>query len=223
MVRMVDLPARAGGLPVLGLATASLAPQPFAPEGTFLVLGAPQSGRTSGLRAIATALHRFDPDLRLYCLSPQRRSQLIRFPLWTATAIGADEVTRLAKQLADDLPAHPAGQRAAVVLENVTELAAMAETPLADLLKVCRDEDVFVVAEGESSALTSSYGVIGQVRAGRYGLAFAPDISDGDRFRTSFPSRLNRADFPPGRALFVRGGTTIPVQVGWAEEIQIHQ
>jgi S-DNA-T family DNA segregation ATPase FtsK/SpoIIIE len=210
------LPPTAGDLPVLGVAAATMQPQPFAPEGVFLVIGAPQSGRTTGLRALAAALRRWDPAIRLHCLSAQRRSRLAAAPIWTGRAAGADEVNRLAKQLTEDLSGG-AGQRAAVFLENVVELAGMAEAPLNDLLKVCRDEDVFVVAEGESSALSSSYGILGQVRAGRYGLAFAPDMNDGDRFRTPFPARLNRADFPPGRALFVRGGTTAVVQVGFIE------
>ncbi|MGI5242978.1 FtsK/SpoIIIE domain-containing protein [Dactylosporangium sp. CA-139066] len=217
-VPLEALPPAVDGLPVLGVATAGLTVQRFAPEGVFLVVGAPGSGRTAGLRAIAGALRRWDPAIRLYCLSPQRRSRLAAQSCWTERATGSDDVNRLAKQLADELPARPDGRRAAVFLESVVELAGMAETPLSDLLKICRDEDVFVVAENESSALTSSFGVLGQVRAGRYGLAFAPDLNDGDRFRTPFPPRLNRADFPPGRAMFVRGGTTTVVQVGWAEE-----
>jgi S-DNA-T family DNA segregation ATPase FtsK/SpoIIIE len=192
------LPAAVDGLPVLGVAATTLLPQPFAADGVFLVVGAPQSGRTTALRTLAAALLRWDPAIQLYCLSAQRRSRLAQASCWAGRATGAD------------LP----GRRAAVVLENVVELAGMAEAPLTDLLKVCRDEGVFVVAEAESSALTSSYGVLGQVRAGRYGLALAPDMNDGDRFRTPFPARLNRADFPPGRALLVRGGTTTVVQVG---------
>jgi S-DNA-T family DNA segregation ATPase FtsK/SpoIIIE len=214
-IPLEHLPPVAGRQPVLGLAAASLQPQPFAPEGVFLVTGAPQSGRTSGLRAMARALRRADPAVRLYCLSPQRRSRLAAGPLWTRAAAGADAVPTLATDLIKELPG---GGPAAVFLETVNELAPMADGPLADLLKVCRDEDVFVVAEGESTALASSYGILGQVKAGRYGLVFAPDPTDGDRFRTPFPARLNRADFPPGRALLVRGGTTSVVQVGWTPE-----
>lgn len=217
-VPLAALPATVDDQPVLGIAATSLLPQPFPPEGVFLVIGAPQAGRTAGLRAVATALRRWDPAIRLYCLSGLRRSRLAAQPWWADRAAGADEVNRLAKQLADALPAREPGQRAAVFLENVVELAAVADTPLSDLLKVCRDEDVFVVAENESSALSSTYGLLGLVRAGRYGLAFAPDLQDGDRFRTPFPPRLNRADFPPGRALLVRGGSTISVQVGWTDE-----
>jgi DNA segregation ATPase FtsK/SpoIIIE, S-DNA-T family len=213
-----ELPPTVADRPVIGTASATLQPQTITAEGMFLVTGAPGSGRTSGLRAIARALRRWRPDAPLYCFSSSRRSRLAAAPWWTGQATGADAVARTAKELADQWSTHPPAPGAAVFLENVAELAGMADGPLGDLLKICRDEDVFAVAEGESMTLASSFGILGQVKAGRCGLAFAPDVNDGDRFRTPFPPRLNRADFPPGRALLVRGGVTSVVQIGWTDE-----
>jgi S-DNA-T family DNA segregation ATPase FtsK/SpoIIIE len=62
-------------------------------------------------------------------------------------------------------------------------------------------------------AVRTHHGLIGAAKASCAGLALAPESGD-DAFRTQFPARLNRADFPPGRALHVVGGTTSVVQIG---------
>src|SRR2546423_2046180 len=67
------LPAAAGGQPVIGVAAAGLQPLGFVPEGAFLVVGPPLSGRSAALRAVAGALRRRNPRTRLHFFSPQRK------------------------------------------------------------------------------------------------------------------------------------------------------
>jgi len=108
--------------------------------------------------------------------------------LFDVVAAGAQSVRATAAGRPDRRP----GDRAASA--GAAELAAIAKTPLADLLKVCRDEDLFVVAEGESSTIGSTYGILGQVKASHYGLAFAPDV----KRRRPVPNPLPRPA-QPGR------------------------
>ena len=63
-----------------------------------------------------------------------------------------------------------------------------------------------VVGEGKTSALGSSYPLLVAMRGGRSGIALQPDQLDGNLLRVQFP-RLRRADFPPGRSLFVSRGS----------------
>ncbi len=124
-------------------------------------------------------------------------------------------MTELASRLTIELPARsPGSAPVAVLLEGVAELAdGLADPPLQDLVKLLLAEDHLVVAEGETSTLSSSYGLLGLVKTSRTGLALQPDEMDGNMiFRTDFP-RINRAEFPPGRAIFVRSGKAELVQV----------
>jgi S-DNA-T family DNA segregation ATPase FtsK/SpoIIIE len=69
------------------------------------------------------------------------------------------------------------------------------------------------VLEGETSSLTSGFGLLGTAKSSRTGLVFGPEQSDGmTLFRTDFP-RVSRADFPPGRALYTTLGRTDVVQI----------
>jgi S-DNA-T family DNA segregation ATPase FtsK/SpoIIIE len=219
-VPMHTLPSIVAGRPVIGVAAATLQPHEFVPEGAFLVVGPPLSGRSAAVRALAVSLRRWTPETQLHFFSAKRRSRLAALDLWTTAAAGPEDVATQAKALATRLTAGGPSQPVAVFLEDVAELAAgPADLPLTELVRLCRDEELFMVAEGESATMTGGMGLLALVKASRYGLAFAPDPPDGDRiFRTPFPNRLNRTDFPPGRALFVHGGRTSVVQVGWVEE-----
>ena len=49
--------------------------------------------------------------------------------------------------------------------------------------------------------------------AGRHGLLLQPEQQDGDNvLRTTLP-RVRRAEFPPGRGIYVRAGRNRTVQV----------
>jgi S-DNA-T family DNA segregation ATPase FtsK/SpoIIIE len=213
---LATLPERVGDLPVLGLHIGDLQPRTFAPTGSFLVTGAPGSGRSAALRTLATALRRWDPEIELHLFAP-RPSELTRLELWTDCADSPDAAAQLAGKLMqgnDPGDARPA----ALFFENYVEFAA-AESALAELARTYLHARRLIVGEVESSAPAGSpTGLAGPVKSGRTGLALAPLQTDGfTHFRTGF-NRIDPADFPPGRALFVAGGRTTAVQVGWTEE-----
>jgi S-DNA-T family DNA segregation ATPase FtsK/SpoIIIE len=207
-----------GGLPVLGKGSDDLGPYPFDPRGAFLVMGPPGSGRTTTLHALAVALRRWRPGIPLYYFAA-RRSRLATLPLWTGIATGVEEIAARATALVDVIADEPGP--AAVFVENLGGLHnSVADVPLAALLRQCLEQDLFVVGEGETSQLgAGGPGLIGTIRSGRQGIALAPATEDGlGVMRTAFPSRLSRADFPPGRALHVAGGRTAVVQVALPQE-----
>lgn len=218
-VPLVALPASVGGQPVLGVSSDTLGPLAFEPKGTFLVCGPAGSGRTAALHSLAHALRRWNPLVELHYLG-NRRSRLAALDLWTSRSFGVDEVAERAKALAAELTASPPEAPFAVFIENVADFAnGPADLPLQDLARICVSEERFLVAEGETTTVssTSTLGLIPQVKISRVGLALAPDTDVGPAFRTTFPPRLSRADFPPGRGLFVAGGKTTVVQVGLAD------
>jgi S-DNA-T family DNA segregation ATPase FtsK/SpoIIIE len=104
--------------------------------------------------------------------------------------------------------------RRVLVVEGIGDLVGgVAELPLQDLLRACLTEGVFTVLEGETSSLTSGFGLLGTAKSSRTGLVFGPEQSDGmTLFRTDFP-RVTRTDFPPGRALYATLGRSEVVQI----------
>jgi S-DNA-T family DNA segregation ATPase FtsK/SpoIIIE len=213
-----DLPAARDGLPIVGLRGDDLQPLAFEPRGTFVVVGPPGAGRTTTLHALAVALHRWDPSWRLVLLSSNRRSPLAGLPLWHHTALGADlgsSAKFLTQQIRDRFDQSGAGPaKIAIVVEQLPESAATEDATLGDLLAATLVVDGFFVAEGETTAMQSNYGVMGACKASRVGIALQPDSTDGHiLYRTSFPPRLRPQDFPPGRGLYVARGSATTVQV----------
>lgn len=202
-VTLGELPALVEGLPVLGIADDTLGPLGFVPEDVLLVVGPPQSGKTTTMAAIALSLHRAKPGTMAYL--GMGRSLLRSVVPWAVEGIGADEVADCARQLCDDISAG-AGP-CAVVLEDLSAfLGGPAEMPLQDLLKACRNAGVFVATDCETSSM-ASWPLHLAAKAGRHGIALQPDQFDGDTiFKTAFP-RMSRAEFPPGRGIYVRRGT----------------
>jgi S-DNA-T family DNA segregation ATPase FtsK/SpoIIIE len=218
-VPLTTLPDSLAGQPVLGVSSDTLGPLAFDPKGTFLICGPAGSGRTATLHAVAVALRRWDPGVELHYLG-NRRSALSTMDLWTSTACGVDDVAERAKELATELAVSGPDRPVAVFLENVADFAnTAADIPLQDLARVCVSEERLLVAEGETTTVSSgsTMGLVAQVKISRVGIALAPDSDVGPAFRTTFPPRLSRADFPPGRGLYVAAGRTTVVQVGLAD------
>lgn len=217
-IRLSELPARAAGRPVLGVAGETLAPLGVELQGLFLVAGPPGSGRTTTLATLLAVLRRERPDVTVALFGPAR-SPLAGFGPWAYRASTPDDAAALAGELQEKLAADdPAVAGLVVVVEAISEfLNTSADYPLQELLTACRRQDRFVVAEGETSTLGQSWPLLSGVKAARYGIALQPEQMDGDvLFRTSFP-RLNRAEFPPGRGLLVRSGKAEVVQVALPE------
>ena len=214
-VAQADLPEAVDGLPVLGLADDTLEPLGFTPRGAFVLAGLPGSGRTTALAAIGEALRRWSPGIPRYYVG-NRRSPVHAAAGWTEVALDADDAAALARAI---LPSLAAPDRAAVVVvEGLSDfLGGPAEQALTDVVRAARRGDHVVVAEAETSAWGSSWPLVAEVRAGRRGLVLQPDHLDGDAlFRTPFP-RMGRAEFPPGRGVYVEAGRLRRVQVAALE------
>jgi S-DNA-T family DNA segregation ATPase FtsK/SpoIIIE len=214
-VPLATLPILDGSRPVFGLSSDSLSAVGFEPSGSFLISGPPGAGRTTAVRVLAEALRRAQPLGPRY-LFGGRRSALAALPLWTRAARGPADAQDLATALVAELSMAPAGSApVAVFIENVSEfVGGPAEAALQDLAKACLAEDGLLVVEGETTTLSSSFGLLSYAKSSRAGLALQPDSADGTTvFRTNFPPRLNRAEFPPGRGLLVDSGQATVVQV----------
>ncbi|WP_395725246.1 FtsK/SpoIIIE domain-containing protein [Nakamurella sp.] len=210
-------PGQPGGLAgrlVIGLADDTLGPVAIEPSGVFLLAGPPGSGRTTCLGALATAAVRRRPNADRYYLGNRRSPLAATLPGrlgWTDAADSPERVAELAGKLASSLAAAPP---TLVVIEGLTDfLSGPAEMALQELVKVVKAGDHLLLADSETSTLTSSWPLVQSVRSARRGLALQPDQTEGDAiFRTSFP-RITRAEFPPGRGLLVEGGKTRKVQI----------
>jgi S-DNA-T family DNA segregation ATPase FtsK/SpoIIIE len=220
-VPLDSLPESVDGRPVIGVASDTLEAHPFEPAGSFLVSGPAKSGRTETLHALAVSLRRWDKEVRLYYFGNER-SRLASLKLWNGTACTAQEAVRLADNVTETISSLPRGANVALFIEDVADFArGVADVPLTKLAVLCRGTGAFVVGEGETTTLFSGApGLLGEVKFSRTGLALAPGSAEGDQlFRTTFPPRLARADFPPGRALFVTAGKASVVQVGHVGDV----
>jgi S-DNA-T family DNA segregation ATPase FtsK/SpoIIIE len=124
-----------------------------------------------------------------------------------------DEIQQRALELATRLGSGGA-PRTAVFLEAAgDQVSGPAEAALQQLVRACTTEEHWFVAEGEMSTLISQSGFLAQVKAARTGVILQPDPDTGQTLlKTPYP-RVNRADFPPGRGLFVARGQVRIVQV----------
>jgi len=213
LVSLSSIPFVVGDLPALGIHDESLAPIAFEPSGVFVVGGPPQSGKTTTVAAMVASLQRVRPGLPMV-LFGVRRSQLSSSAPWLTHVTTPDDIAAAALALTAEINAEaPNVAGLVVVIENVGEHSGgVAEDAIQELLKACRANDQFVIAEGETASL-SGWGLMQSVKQNKYGIVMQPDEGDGDTvFSTSFP-RVRRADFPLGRGLLVRGGRVFRVQV----------
>ena len=132
--------------------------------------------------------------------------------LRVAAALEAAIVLRCRREHAD-----PCTRRAPSRADRAEGLAeavsSVADGPLLELVKTVKRSDHFLVAESETSTWTSSWPLLTEVKSARRGLLLQPDAIEGDTImRTAFP-RVKRADFPPGRGLFVHAGKVVTVQL----------
>jgi len=213
-VLMDDLPPAVNQRPVLGIGSRSLSALQFEPRGSFVVTGPSGSGRTTSLLAIARSLHRWDPAMKLYLVTSRRTSELAGLPGWTGMAVGGDDIAALSLCLQGELRRGAPREPVTLVVERMDDLAGTAaESPLSGLVKACLEDGHFVVAEGETTFFSSSFGLPGLLKTSRSGLALQPDGVEGQTvFHSSFPA-FNRVDQPEGRGFLVQHGRPEMVQV----------
>lgn len=216
VIRPSELPVSVESEPVLGIAEATLAPLPFTPQGTFMIAGMPGSGRTSALAAIVESLHRWNPSTSFFFIGP-RRSRIHELDLWTQTSRDAEETLTLSKDLlgAADIPARePSTPDLVLVVEGLADfLNTPADGPLVELFKKLRRNGHLVIGEQETSAWSSGWPLISEIRNQRHGIVLQPNPMDGDLlFKIDLP-RIPRADYPLGRGIYVRSGKQWTVQL----------
>ena len=213
-VPLEDLHVHGRTKPVLGLSGVTLEPVEIEPSGTFTIAGTPGSGRTTTLMTVIEAVRSWRADTRLFYVGNHRSPVLASFA-WERSATSSDEVNTLA----GDLPgiAGEAGGDSPLCLGVIEGIAEFLNGPndfsLQEMVKAMTAQGHFIVSDGEALSLSGSFPLIASARSSRSGIVLQPDQSDGVLFRAQFP-RLRRADFPPGRGLYVpRGGLPSVVQV----------
>lgn len=219
-IPLAGLPAAVGDRPVLGL-HASLEPFTFHPEGGLVVCGPPGSGRTTALRTIAAAVRRHDPDVEIHLVSGGRRSSLTDLTALSSSVQGDSAIAEWAPKFAAGLTA--GARRAVLLLENPAAFGSEVDgplfsplpSPLIQAVKACLDEGGLVVADVDLATWTRelTLELRTQLTAQRTWLMLAPSAADLSQLMLDAPPKVNRADFPPGRGLFVHGGLTSVVQV----------
>ena len=108
--------------------------------------------------------------------------------------------------------------RMLVVVENLLEYSDTdADRALKELFQAANRSDHLVIADGDISQLGSGYGLVGELKASRHGIALKPETFDGDTlFKVPFP-KVQRHEFPEGRGLFVENGKAVVVQMPLSE------
>lgn len=205
-----EMPDEIDGQPVLGLSAETLGAISFDPRGLFVVAGGPGSGRTNASASIAVALKRAGAVKRLLLLSSSL-SPLASIIEWDAVA--TDGMSAMA--LIDDvLSTGESLEGLAVFIEGAVDFStSMAEMSLSSLATRAKRGECFIVSDGDSNEWHTGFGLMGALKASRRGLVLAPDTHDGEMvFKTPFP-RMQRREFPPGRAMYVASGKSVRVQL----------
>jgi S-DNA-T family DNA segregation ATPase FtsK/SpoIIIE len=207
-----------GGV-VIGVADDDLRPFAIQPEGAFMLTGPPASGRSTALAMFAQSLRSAMPANDLYYFG-NAKSPLGRRPGFTATGVGADAASALAKELLDraSTPATPA-TRMNILIESISDfLSGPADADLTALIKAAKRNDHFVVGESENSTWSQSWPLLMEFKAARRGFALQPEPHEGDLlFKTTFP-RAKRSEFPEGRGNFVQAGKTRRIQLALPDQ-----
>lgn len=251
-VALRDLPIEAEGRPVYAIDTRDFSPVTMPMRGLAVVAGPAGSGLSSACLSCVAAVERlaqargqrvetvllsFAPD----GLRTQRR--------WGCTAIGAEEVHEVARQLvvalggrlgrpeggafgalgvppAADPVEEPvvfpsAGAHGVIVVERPAEAeGTKALVVLVALAKVARRAGVFVLYEFEHGNSQAIWDLFSALKQPRWGLALQPDSDESQSlFRESF-GRVRRSDFPPGRGFAVETGRVTPVHLARVEPLE---
>ncbi|MBS1847164.1 MAG: FHA domain-containing protein [Actinobacteria bacterium] len=213
-----QLPApHPGNIPV-GLADVDLGPFMLRFDNPVYVVGPPRSGKTTALVTIASQLRQAIPGAYFVYLG-DGRSALRNAVRWDEIAETDESVATTATSLIERLEANtwPAGGLA-VFFDGAHRLATlMCDQDLVKVVNLAGRGGQVVVADADVDQAGSSYALLKALRVARHGLALVPDQFDGDSvFKTPFP-RTRRPDFPPGRALYVREGRVMKVQIAETE------
>jgi S-DNA-T family DNA segregation ATPase FtsK/SpoIIIE len=88
----------------------------------------------------------------------------------------------------------------------------MIEMHLATLVNRAGKGEAFLVVAGELGEWSSSFGLLGDIKAARRGVVLQPETIDGEIvLKVPFP-RLARGEFPVGRGILAQRGKLVRVQ-----------
>lgn len=192
-------------------------------EDPIVVAGPPKSGKTTTLIALGKGLLRHQADVELVYMGEGRSSLVGAFD-WSARLDEGDGLRPALDELIDRLGARapararPGDVSCALFIDDLPRVGGWMEGDrITDLVKQLVAVGGVVIADGESSALTSTYGLQQAVKAARTGFVLTPDQYDGENiFKTPLP-RLGRTPMPPGRGFFIHAGRATKVQVALPE------
>jgi len=103
-------------------------------------------------------------------------------------------------------------------VENIADfLQSPADAPIVQLIKDIKRTNHFLLAEAETASWSSSWPLMAEVKSARRGFLLQPDSMEGDIILKTPLPRLNRAEFPPGRGMFIARGKISRVQLPLAE------
>lgn len=212
------LPTLADDLPVIGIAEHDLQPLGFDAAGSFVVSGPPESGRTNAVRAMIVALEKARQDLLLFHIA-DRRSPLLRFRPWRRQALTMDDIKTLADELTELISSDSVPGKAVIVIEDVPQYTeSPADRSLRQLLQAVNRSEHLVIGDADVATLGSNFGLVGELKGSRRGLALRPEQLDGELvFKQQFP-RTRRSEYPPGRGILVQGSRLATVQLPYIDQ-----
>jgi S-DNA-T family DNA segregation ATPase FtsK/SpoIIIE len=211
-----ELPPALDGRPVLGIGETDLGPLAFEPSGVMLVAGGPASGKTTAMLDIANALRRAEPRRELYYIGSSRSILLGAVP-WEETATTPEAAAALAQRLTAMAQDEGDAERFGLLVESIPDfLQGAADMPLVALIKAVRRSDHFLVADGDTSAWTSSWPLYSEIKSARRGLLLQPETMEGDLILKTPLPRVTRSEFPPGRGFYIDRGKAVRVQLPMA-------
>ncbi|MGH6653760.1 MAG: hypothetical protein ACRDVE_00985, partial [Actinocrinis sp.] len=218
------LPVERDGRPVFGQGLRDLEPVTFAPRGTLLIAGPTGSGRRTALRTVATALNRWKAGTRLFYLGSSD-AETYRLPLWEGRAGDPQEAEKLLTQFASAVAAHDPQRPPALCIDELVPFLAVdaVRAGLEQLVPHCVMGHGLLVAQSDAAALQNvplaASSLVTKLRLGTTGFLLTPDASDPQIFPGLNTNKLDREDFPPGRALLLSSGKSAVVQVARADDL----
>lgn len=212
-----DMPSSVEGLPVLGVDGATLLPRGFDVERPIMIAGQAGTGRTNALAWMATAISTALPTRRIVHLT-QRRTSIAALPAWTASYGGPSAAEEFMAAWASELdkPAEPETQ-IILCIENVQDFgAAMSDGPLIQAIKQGKRNGHLLIGEADTQGWVSGQ-LVSEIKSARRGLLLAPEGADSQMLFAAPSPRMNRADMPTGRGVWIESGRVAIVQIPWVD------
>ena len=92
----------------------------------------------------------------------------------------------------------------------------MSDGPLIQAIKQGKRNGHLLIGEADSQGWVSGQ-LVAEIKSARRGLLLAPEGSDSQMLFAAPSPRMNRADMPTGRAVWVESGRVSMVQIPWVD------